>query len=116
MPLISTVLVLAACSDAPEVNLKVVDVWGKPVSTASIIQEGVSGMQKADGNGRLELQVAEPGPVRLQAGTDGFIKDYVTVHIEPDQDSPVNATITLFPSCGSEVKEISPMGSSSETT
>ena len=97
MPLISTVLVLAACSDAPEINLRVIDVWGKPVSTASIIQEGVSGMQKATPDGRLALQVAEPGPVRLQAGTEGFIKDYVTVDIQVDQDAPVEATITLFP-------------------
>jgi hypothetical protein len=90
-------LFLTACKDAPEINLKVLDVWGKPVATASIIQEGVSGMQKSDMNGALQLQVTEPGPVRLQAGTDGFIKDYITVDVEADQDDPVNATITLYP-------------------
>ena len=89
-------LFLTACKDAPEINLKVLDVWGKPVATASIIQEGVSGMQKADMNGALQLQVTEPGPVRLQAGTNGFIKDYITVDVEADQDDPVNATIENY--------------------
>jgi len=98
MFLLEAALFLTACSDSPEIKLKVVDVWGKPVASASVIQEGVSGMQKTDSGGLLDLQVASSGPVRLQAGTDGYIKDYITVEVPEEAGESLAATIELYPS------------------
>ena len=98
MFLIEAALLLTACSDTPEIKLKVVDVWGKPVAAASVIQEGVSGMQKTDSSGLLDLQVTSSGPVRLQAGTEGYIKDYITVEVPEQNESTQSATIELYPS------------------
>ena len=94
---ILSAVLLTGCTDKPEINLLITDIWGKPIPEASVVQWGVEGMQKTDGGGRLMLQVAEPGEVKLQAGTSGYIKDFLTVQVTGDSSDPVSATIRLYP-------------------
>lgn len=87
---------LLACSDPPSVDVKVVDIWNKPVAAATIAIEGDANHYTVDDAGKSNI-VVQPGTVRLLGGKDGYIKDLQTVEVGEDQDAPASSTLTLFP-------------------
>ncbi len=87
---------LLACSDPPSVDVKVVDIWNKPVASATVAIEGDSNHYTVDGSGKVHIEV-QAGTVRLLGGADGYIKDLQSVDVAEDMDAPATSTLTLFP-------------------
>ena len=92
----NALFLLTSCSSNPTIKATVVDIWDKPVPSATIVQEGVVERITVDGQGLAEIEV-EAGTIRLMAGAEHFIKDLVTVVVEEDGEEPNTARFTLFP-------------------
>jgi hypothetical protein len=71
-------LLLTACTDTRVLAGDVRDVWGKPVSDATVVIEGVVERYRSDSAGRFTIDTENP-VTRVMAGKDGYIKDIEVV-------------------------------------
>lgn len=67
-------LLLVACTDTRVLAGEVKDIWGKPVSDATIVIEGVIERHHSDSAGRFTIDTEDP-VTRVMVGKEGFIKD-----------------------------------------
>ncbi len=89
-------LLLAACSSQRMLEGRVQDVWGQPVSDATVVIEGVVERFHADDHGRFSIPTEAPVK-RAMAGKEGYIKEVSDLpEIDEKADySPL--TFTLYP-------------------
>jgi hypothetical protein len=87
---------LAACGGGPTLDIEVIDVWSNPVSSAIVVQDGVTERITVDSKGRASIEV-EPGKIRLSAGAEGYIKQSSVVEIVAESENQASTTLTLFP-------------------
>ena len=87
-------LLLAACSATPQLKGQVVDVWGEPVSGATVKMSGQTERPVTDANGWFALPVVT-GTHTLKAGRKGYIQQDVEITVgDANVPSPV---LTLYP-------------------
>ncbi|MDP2309141.1 MAG: hypothetical protein Q8P18_24170 [Pseudomonadota bacterium] len=90
-------LLLTACTDTRVLAGEVRDVWGKPVSDATVVIEGLVERYRSDSAGKFTIDTENP-VTRVMAGKDGYIKDIELVPIpaeEGDDYDPL--TFGLYP-------------------
>lgn len=91
------ILVLAACqtTTSPEVEGRVVDIWGNPVPGATVMMVGGTERPLTDADGRYAIPRME-GTHLMKAGAKGYIQDHVEVQVEGDE-TPEGPVFTLYP-------------------
>lgn len=93
--LMSTLLVaLTACSEPPQVNATVTDIWGRPVDGATVRLEGVTEQGTTDAKG-LHTFISSVGTHKVEAGKDGWIKAGSKVTIDEDAKEPIAVSIEM---------------------
>jgi len=94
--LLAMLLTLSACKDPPMVDGKVQDIWGNPLSGATIQMDGADPTESADG-GAFSFPQSE-GPLRFVAGKDGYIKNTLKIMPPADPEAEVaDIVIKLYP-------------------
>lgn len=94
-------LALAGCSEPARVQVKVVDIWSKPLAGATVVQEGVRDRFTTGSNGKVMVPVEE-GERHLMAGLDGYIKELATIEVpkDADDDELAEVVLQLYPEPG----------------
>jgi hypothetical protein len=88
-------LLLVACSTPPQVQGKVVDIWGHPVEGATVMMVGQGEKPLTDAEGRYRLPVIE-GTHELKAGRKGYIQSHAELTVAPGQ-APDGPLFELYP-------------------
>jgi len=91
-----TLFMMAACTQEPNVNVQVVDIWSAPIATATVVQEGVVERLAVDAEGKVAL-TAEAGDLHLKAGAEGYVQEITTVTVPAEAESPLEVKLSLFP-------------------
>jgi|GEM_PF-1021875 len=91
--------ILWGCGEPPKLHGTVQDVWGHPVSGATVTVEGVVEQQSTDGAGAFSL-VVPAAPMRVLAGKEGYIP--ATTRVSPlaegqDPETAPVVTLMLYP-------------------
>lgn len=98
--LLAAPTLVIGCGEPPQLVGTVVDIWGRPISGATVIMEGVVEQQTTDEAGGFKF-VAPQAPVRMMAGKGGFIKDLQQVAPPgEDQEEPTTVSFRLYPDPG----------------
>ncbi len=82
-------LVFSACDKPRVLKGDVRDVFGKVLPGATVIMEGQSNRAIADAEGAFSFEVPTSGKLRLLAGADGYVKDYLAVTVPADEEAPL---------------------------
>lgn len=101
MPMI-LLLALIGCSEPARVEVRVLDVWSKPLAGATVVQDGVQERFTTGSNGKVMVPVEE-GERHLMAGLDGYIKELATIEVpkDADDDDLPKVVLKLYPDPGS---------------
>lgn len=90
-------LMLVGCSNSQLLSGAVKDIWGRPVSDATVVIEGVVERYHSDSAGKFSID-AEIPVVRVMAGKDGYIKDIELVPAPEEEGGDyVPLTFGLYP-------------------
>lgn len=85
----SLLLLLLACTDAPTLRGRVVDIWGNPIEGATVMLPGAGERPLTDVNGVYTMKPVV-GSHEMRAGKEGYIQEAVSVEIqEGDDKGPV---------------------------
>lgn len=88
-------LTLLACGPGKQtLTGEVLDVWGAPVSNATVIVVGQSERPFTDSSGRFTID-RQPGEWRVKVGKEGYIPSLTSVTI--DESTAKIPTVTLWP-------------------
>lgn len=82
--MIHLLLMLFACSDAPEMRGRVVDVWGNPIEGATVMLPGAGERPLTDANGVYAMKPVA-GAHEMRAGKEGYIHEAVKVELTDDE-------------------------------
>jgi hypothetical protein len=77
-----SLLLLSACSNTQSLTGTVTDIWGQPVSEATVVVEGVVERYHTDSAGKFDIELEHPpasGTARVMAGKEGYIKEILPV-------------------------------------
>jgi hypothetical protein len=95
--MLASLLLLSACSDTRSLAGDVKDIWGNPVSDATVVIEGVVERYRADSAGKFSIDTENPVN-RVMAGKEGYIKDIELVPAPIEEDADYDPlTFTLYP-------------------
>lgn len=83
--MIHLLLMLFACSDAPELRGRVVDIWGNPIEGVTVMLPGAGERPLTDANGVYVMDPV-PGKHEMRAGKAGYIQEVVEVELTEDSD------------------------------
>lgn len=75
------------CARPDVVEVKVLDIWDRPIPAATLVVEGVVEHQQADAQGRKSVELPE-AVGRIKAGKDGFIHDVAEVPARGEDGRP----------------------------
>ncbi|MDP2312912.1 MAG: hypothetical protein Q8P41_08405 [Pseudomonadota bacterium] len=90
-------LLLTACTDTRVLAGDVRDVWGNPVSDATVVIEGVVERYRSDSAGRFTIDTEQP-VTRVMAGKDGYIKDIELVPAPAEEEGDYDPlAFALYP-------------------
>lgn len=90
-------LLLGACTDTRMLAGEVKDVWGNPVSDATVVIEGVVERYHSDSAGKFAIDTEAP-VTRVMAGKDGYIKDIEVVPAGTDEEADYDPlAFALYP-------------------
>ncbi len=90
-------LLLGACTDTRVLAGEVKDIWGNPVSDATVVIEGVVERYHSDSAGKFTIDT-EANVSRVMAGKDGFIKDIEVVAAPGEEDDDYDPlAFALYP-------------------
>ncbi|MFK7928137.1 MAG: carboxypeptidase regulatory-like domain-containing protein [Myxococcota bacterium] len=103
-------LLLPACTTAPQIRGTVVDIWGDPVEGAMVKLEGLPDRPVTDSNGRFFLPYTV-GTHTIKAGRAGYIQEDVQIEVPEDKSAVETPVLQLFPI--PEAKGFHAIGSSS---
>lgn len=95
--MLASLLLLGACTDNPVLAGNVKDVWGNPVSDATIVIEGVLERYHSDSAGKFSIDT-EGAVGRVMVGKAGYIKDIEEVAPLPEEaDDYDPLAFSLYP-------------------
>jgi hypothetical protein len=95
--MLTSLLLFTACSDTRVLAGDVKDVWGNPVSDATVVIEGVVERYRSDSAGKFQIDSEEP-ITKVMAGKDGFIKAIEVVPQPTDEDADYDPlSFSLYP-------------------
>jgi hypothetical protein len=95
--MLASLLLLTACSDTRVLAGDVRDIWGNPVSDATVVIEGVVERYHADSAGKFQIDTENP-VTRVMAGKDGYIKDIEMVPLPIEEDADYDPlAFSLYP-------------------
>lgn len=90
------VLLLAACQPtAEQIEGKVVDIWGNPVSGATVMMVGGTERPLTDAQGHYAIPRVE-GAYLMKAGAKGYIQDHADVEVKAGE-AATGPIFTLYP-------------------
>ncbi|MEQ1568618.1 MAG: carboxypeptidase-like regulatory domain-containing protein [Myxococcota bacterium] len=92
-----TLLMLSVgCGSTERIEGKVVDVWGNPISGATVMVVGGSERPMTDANGRYAIARAD-GRMEMKAGCKGYIQEHRELVVEPGDRQPQGPLFELYP-------------------
>jgi hypothetical protein len=93
--LLALLVLLAGCKETQTLDGQVVDIWGNPVTEATIVMEGQTTRPSTDAYGNFSLPFIA-GTQKIKAGREGYIQEHIEVEVV-EGEPPPPVILRLYP-------------------